>query len=98
MLDPTLEIITNTNIAKGPQTIVQTDGYIILPLRGFDSVAPRPHALDPVAYGRMRWSHSQATKMITKNRRGQPDIRTEIHTDIYYILNPTAVQRTPVWG
>ena len=68
--------------------IGQTDGYIILPLRGFD----------PVAYGRMRWSQSQATKMIPKNRRGHPDIRTEIHKDIYYILNPTAVQRTPVWG
>ena len=46
MLDPTLEIITNTNIAKGQRTIGHTDGYIILPLRGFE----------PVAYGRMRWS------------------------------------------
>ena len=56
MLDPTLKIITNTKIAKCVRTIGQTDGYIILPLRGFD----------PVAYGRMSWLQLQAAKMITK--------------------------------
>ena len=45
MLDPTLEIITNTKIEKFPQTIGQTDRYIILPRRGFD----------PMAYSCMRW-------------------------------------------
>ena len=45
MLDPTLDIITNANIAKVPQTIGHTDEYIILPLRGFD----------PVAYSCMPW-------------------------------------------
>ena len=57
MLDPTLEIITNTEVAKGVWMIGQTDGYIILPLRGFD----------PVDYGRRRWSQLQAARMIDKN-------------------------------
>ena len=57
MLDPTLEMITNTKIAKGPWAIGHTNGYIILTLRGFD----------PVTYSRMRSSQSQAAKMITKN-------------------------------
>ena len=72
ILDPTLKIITNTKIAKGQRTIGHTNGYIILPLRGFY----------PVAYGRMRWLQLQAAEMITKNQRGQPDIRTDIQTDI----------------
>ena len=46
MMDLTLEIITNTKITKGLWAIGYTDGYIILPLRGFD----------PMAYGRMHWS------------------------------------------
>ena len=39
MLEPSLEIITNTKIAKGPRAIGHMDGYIILPLREFDPMA-----------------------------------------------------------
>ena len=86
ILDPTLEIITNTKIAKGQRAIGHTNGYIIVPLRGFD----------PVAYGRMRWSQLQAAKMITKNQRGQQDIRTDIQIDIQDLLDLTGVQRNTV--
>ena len=72
MLDPTLEIITNTKIAKGPRPIGHMDGYIILPLREFE----------PMAYGHMRLLQLYAGKMIAKNRREQQDIRTEKHTDL----------------
>ena len=57
MLEPTLEIITNTKVTKGLWRIGYTDRYIILPLRGFD----------PVAYSRMCWSQLQAAEMITKH-------------------------------
>ena len=59
----TLIINTQTKISKGPQTTVRTDGYIILPLTGFD----------PVACGRMRCTQLRTTQTIAKMWRGRPD-------------------------
>ena len=66
--------------AKGPRTTGQTDGwmdgYIILPLRGFE----------PVACSRMCCAQLWATQMIAKKQCRRPDSETEIQT---YKLNCT---------
>ena len=73
-------------IQKPQKALIQPDiwmdGHIILSLRGFE----------PVACGRMHCAQLWSARMITKKRRGRPDIKTDRWMDGHIISTG------PHWG